>query len=428
MGYLLCWLNLLALLVYWTRRGEAGLRRIYFTLFVSCYVFTYFGGVLLASALFAVLGIEKIAASDAVTLEVILISELGLGLFLAGYGLASPVRRFIPQRTGMDWRRGTGWTVAALAAVFCVAMAVYVVGAGGPVLFREGGYENRYDANLGMGGYSLFFPMGLVACTLIALRAQSGAQKRTATLVTVLYCALTFVVLGGYRQLGFAALFSIGVIALLRRDLSYRRFLVLCAVLIVSTLAVAIFRYTGTTDDESGGLAGRLFIFLYDGFAPVDAFYNIVEFGRNHAVPVNVLANQFMTAVPRWAWPDKPLVVLNAGNFYTQNILRRADAITYSPTLLGELYLLGGVWGCAAGAFVSGVALRVFDEIVLRSRNRSRVVFLFSFAFVLVFNLYREGFGVLATKLLLYGGVFAVLLFLARLASGRVVWRVRKRY
>ncbi|GGD87407.1 WzyE family oligosaccharide polymerase [Caballeronia grimmiae] len=409
MIYLLCLANLVGLALYWQRLGATSLRRVYFTLFVSCYVFTYFGGLLLARILFSYFGIDKISASDATSRELVLLAQACLLLFLLGYFIAAPVRRLLPKRAEIDWRLGTKGFVQVLTTAFTVSMLIYLASSGGPVLLKEGGYENRYDANVGMGGYSLFFSMGLVACTLAALRARTRREKVHTIVATVLYCALTFVVLGGYRQLGFAALFSIAVIAVLRKDISFRSFIAVSGALITITLAVAIFRYTGTTSDETGGVAGRLFIFLYDGFAPVDAFYNIVDFCRRHEVTENVFLNQLTTPIPRFLWHDKPAIVLNAGNYYTQVVLGRTDLITYSPTILGELYLLGGGVACAVGSLVSGVILRTFDEVLIRSKRKLVVAFLSSFSFVFVFNLYREGIEVLVTKTILFGGAVAVL-------------------
>lgn len=418
MIYLICFANLVGLTIYWCRLGVDGLRRVYLTMFISCYVFTYFGGVLLANVLYSSYGIDKIRASDATTRELVLLAQGCLLLFVLGYWMVGPLRGLISKRTDIDWRTGTRWSVRLLSAAVIVSMLIYLIGSGGPVLMKEGGYENRYDANVGMGGYSLFFSLGLMACTLASLRAETSKEKLRVVAGTFMYCLLTFIVLGGYRQLGFAALFSIAVIAVLRRDISFGKFIVVSVVLVTATLAVAIFRYTGTASDQTGGLTGRLFIFLYDGFAPVDAFYNIVEFCRYHDVTENVLLNQFLTAVPRFMWSGKPAIVLNAGNFYTQVVLGRTDLITYSPTLLGELYLLGGGAACAMGAFISGCILRAFDEIILLSKHKMLVAFLFSFSFVFVFNLYREGIEVLVTKTILYG--LAVLLVLAttRLLTG----------
>lgn len=415
MVYLVCFINMLGLVLFWAKYAESSMRRIYFTVFVSCFVFTYFGGLLIAALLYSMLGIEKISAHDDTTWQIVVLSEICLLLFLIGYTGAAPIRRLIRKRGDLNWRRGTKPLVYVLSIAFLIAVVAYVVGSGGLVLLRNGGYENRYDANVGMGGYSLFFSTGLFACALLSLRAETGREKRKALIYTIGYCAVTFVVLGGYRQLGFAALFSLGVIALMRRDVSFAKFLVLSGALIVVTLVVAIFRYTGTSSDGAGGIYGKLLIFFYDGFAPVDAFYNIVEYCRFHNVSENVIANQFATMIPRSLWADKPLIVLNAGNFYTQNVLGREGAITYSPTLLGELYLAGGAKACLLGSLISGAVLRALDEIVIRSSGRFVVAFFFSFAFVFVFNLYREGLSVLTTKLVLFGGASLVLVCAAKL-------------
>jgi hypothetical protein len=342
MVYLICSANLALLAVYWAKFGVKALRRVYFAMFLSCYVFTYFGGILLAKVLFLSYGIDKISSSDETTWELLMLSQLCLLLFVFGYWAIAPIRFLIPRRTNIDWRVGTGLLVKLLSLAFVASTLVYLVSSGGPVLLKSGGYENRYDSNVGMGGYSLFFSLGLVACTLAYLRANTRSERKKALYATILYCLVTFLVLGGYRQLGFAALFAIAVIAVQRREISFAKFIVVSCCLVTATLAVAVFRYTDSTSDAVGGLSGRLFIFLYDGFAPVDAFYNIVEYSRYHHIGQNVFLNQLLTPIPRFLWADKPVIVLNAGNFYTQIVLGRTDLITYSPTLLGELYLLGG--------------------------------------------------------------------------------------
>jgi hypothetical protein len=418
MVYVVCVLNTLALCTFWGIYRDKSLRRIYFTLFVTCYILTYFAGVLLAAAMEELLGIRKITASDSDAWEIVLVAQLCLFLFLLGYWVAGPLKHAIAMRHGIAWRRNTKGVVLVSAFAFLASVAVYIATSGGLVLLKSGGYENRYDANVGMGGYSLFFAVGLLGCSLASFRAITTSQKRNAALATIGYCALTFAALGGYRQLGFAALFSLGVLAVLRRDVSFKRFMLMSTVLIVISLGVAMFRYTGSSADEAWGVTGRLFIFFYDGFAPVDAFFNIVKYVDFHEVRTNVLLNQLLTPVPRFIWASKPLIVLNAGNFYTQFVLGRTDAITYSPTLLGELYLLGGSFACAIGLFICGVVLRVFDEVIIRARNKMFVAFMFAFSFVFVFNLYREGIEVLITKFILYGLVVAVMSLLARGLAG----------
>ncbi|WP_260178372.1 WzyE family oligosaccharide polymerase [Paraburkholderia tropica] len=415
MVFALCILNLFGLFALWVKFAEEGANRIYLMVFLSCYVFTYFGGIILAAALFSALGIEKIGSSDSTTWHLVMLSELCLIIFLIGYWVAAPLKKIVRNRSGLNWRNGTKPLGVTLIVSFLLAMVIYVAISGGPVLFKSGGYENRYDANVGLGGYSLFFSMGLLSCTLFSLRSRTKNEKRKAAMWTVVYCILTFIVLGGYRQLGFAAMFSLSVISLMRRDISFVKFLLLSIVLVVLALAVATFRYSDSGIHDMTGMYGRLFIFLYDGFAPVDAFYNIFEYCINRDIRENVMINQFATIVPRVIWPGKPLIVLNAGNFYTQQVLGRSGAITYSPTLLGELYLTGGAIACAVGVFISGVILRFLDEIIIRSANKAVVLFLFSFSFVFVFNLYREGLGVLVTKIFVFGVAFYFVLILSKL-------------
>lgn len=162
---------------------------------------------------------------------------------------------------------------------------------------------------------------------------------------------------------------------------------------------VALFRYYDSFAGAGLGELGTLVLyFVYDGVVPYDAFHKIVLYIDSSSFEVRgeIILNQFGTLIPRFIWESKPSVLLNGGNFYSQVILGRESVVTYSPTFLGELFLIGGWVSCLIGSFFAGILLKVFDNIVAQKKGLIFII-LFSYSFLLIFNLYREGLFVLLT-------------------------------
>lgn len=300
--------------------------------------------------------------------------------------------------------------------VFIASSLVYVYKSGF-VLFSSGGYENRYSSNIGLGIFSQ-----LLICFYFYYSIQikdfltegTVFKKKTVVLVGVFFCIYTFILLGGHRQLGFGIFFMVAILLLHLRDITIMQLLFFGLLGLFAVLFSAVLRY----DIELVGLHEYITIFsifLFDGITPFNAYsdiYNdVTSFG---VVGLTIIRDEFATLIPRFLWSDKPEIIYNAGNYYSQEILGRPDAITYSPTLLGELLLVHGK-GLLFISIPLGFLLASLDRILI---NNSRLSFvLLSLSPLLIFNLYREGFYVFTKRLLLYLIIFLLISFLSKFVS-----------
>lgn len=274
------------------------------------------------------------------------------------------------------------------------SITVYIV-INGLVLFKTGGYINRYETNVGLGLVTALFPFGLLFLNYHYFLTR---RKWIVFVLAVFYAIIVFIVKGGQRQIGFAAIFNYFMLLYIDKRIKLMQIIFLSILGLLFINFVALFRYYDNIMDVGiEKMIPLIGIYIFDGIIPIDAFYNIVEYVDRAGPPgVGIVFNQFSTLVPRMIWNSKPLVVLNAGNFYTKEILNIKDFITYSPTFLGELYLIGGVVVCIIGSFSSGLILRSFDDEIKEKRG-SRMIIIISLSFLLLFNLYREGLFVFLT-------------------------------
>ena len=224
-------------------------------------------------------------------------------------------------------------------------------------------------------------------------------------MLSVGYAILTFTALGGHRQLGIAAILTLLFIGLKRKQISKTVLFGFALLSIIALVFMGFIRY-GTL--ARGYSFDKLFVislyFLQDSLSPFDSFARIID-----AVPryidfqyADTFVNQFIFMIPRAVWSDKPIIVMNAGNYFTQNILGLKGILTISPTILGELYMAGGGVACSLGMFLVGGFLKMIDRVFIRIRKDCvLIVFYYAFLFQLCFNLYREGVAVFLSKLLI---------------------------
>jgi antigen polymerase len=96
--------------------------------------------------------------------------------------------------------------------------------------------------------------------------------------------------------------------------------------------------------------------------------------------------------------------VLNSANYFTWEVLNNHSGLAISPTLIGSLVVMGGVWFIPLGAVVVGLIIKWFDWLYTlgnRETNRYKAAILHSFCFGAIFNmivLAREGLDAFASR------------------------------
>ncbi|MCP6423384.1 WzyE family oligosaccharide polymerase, partial [Klebsiella pneumoniae] len=72
-----------------------------------------------------------------------------------------------------------------------------------------------------------------------------------------------------------------------------------------------------------------------------------------------------------WMWPGRPTAILNSANYFTWEVLNNHSGLAISPTLLGSLVVMGGVWFIPIGAVAVGLLMKGFDNLYLYGRDTS---------------------------------------------------------
>lgn len=305
----------------------------------------------------------------------------------------------------------------ALPLALCVLAMVFYLIKNGFVFFNIESYEDRYYSNFGLGLYTLLMQLFyfFVAGYLILKKPRS---IKFVFGLAILFALFTFALLGGYRQLGFGVLVGVFVWMYIDGRINIGLFFSIFIFFLVTSLVVAVFRY-GYEDIDFSFILERVLIYFYDGLTPHEAHLNIYDYVVQHGPPGGgIILNQMASYVPRSIWSGKPEVMLNGGNFYSLEVLNRDSVVTYSPTLIGESLLAHGDF-----FFLTAIplaAILAWIDCLISSKSYLGVLFVL-FSFVLVFNLYREGFYVFLSKIVIVI-LFAFLFgFISRLYFSRKV-------
>ena len=133
------------------------------------------------------------------------------------------------------------------------------------------------------------------------------------------------------------------------------------------------------------------------------------------------IVRDFYVFIPGWLWHDRPSVVLNSANYFTWEVLDNHSGLAISPTLIGSLVVMGGVWFIPLGAVAVGMIIKWFDWLYEKGKadaNKYKAAILQSFCFGAVFNiivLAREGVDSFFSRVVFFCVVFGACLIAAKL-------------
>lgn len=308
------------------------------------------------------------------------------------------------------------YTGLILCFIGSLALLVYIAYNG--LSFRWETYENRYYNSLGIGIVTKLFIMFPLGFTLILCSQKLKINKYRHGGIVFLYGLLLTLATGGYRQIMLIGIISFLLIAYLLKSISkieiqFTAFLSVCVIALIGAL-----RNTGF--DRHVTITAEQYVYaIIDSFAPFDSYLKIKDYVDAHGAPgIAVFANQFLSYIPRALWNDKPMLVLNSGNFFTQSVLDYSRNVTISPTILGEFYLIGGQTGIVIGCIFTGLILSIFDTL-FSPKKTTIGVGLFIFFFFAPFGLVREGLAVYITTLLWVLSIVFICLTIVKLKVGR---------
>ncbi|MCZ4059637.1 ECA oligosaccharide polymerase [Pantoea sp. LMR881] len=356
--------------------------------------------------------------------EFLLQALLSAGTFYAIYYVSYKVRlRSVNTPPAKPWlqmnRVETHLTCVILALVALSTVTVFFLH-NGFLLFRLTAYNQIFSSEVSGVALKRFFYFFIPAMLIPYFLRPSQRNWLLFLIVTVAFGLLTYALVGGTRAniiIAFALFLFIGI----TRGWITLWMLAMAGVMAIAGMFwLALRRYNL---DVMGDEAFYTFLYLTrDTFSPWENLALLLEnYSKIEFQGLAPLWRDFYVFIPGWLWPDRPAAVLNSANYFTWEVLDNHSGLAISPTLIGSLLVMGGVWAIPLGAVAVGMIIKAFDALYTRGRNetnRYSGAVLQSFCFGAVFNmivLAREGLDAFGSRVVFFCVIFAASLAVAKL-------------
>ena len=394
--------------------------RFNFNVFFSLlFLLTFFFGFPLTCTL--VFRFDVGVAPPEVLLQTLLASVCFYAVYYVSYKTRlRPASSGVPRRPLFTMNRvETNLTWILLMGLALLTVGIFFMH-NGFLLFKLRSYSQIFSSEVSGVALKRFFYFFIPAMLVVYFLRPGWKAWIFFLLSTVAFGLLTYAIVGGTRAniiIAFAIFLFIGII---RGWISLWMLAAAGVMGIVGMFWLALKRYGMSV---SGDEAFYTFLYLTrDTFSPWENLalllqnYDKIDF--QGLVPI---ARDFYVFIPTWLWPDRPGVVLNTANYFTWEVLNNHSGLAISPTLIGSLVVMGGVWFIPLGAVVVGLIIKWFDWLYMlgnEETNRYKAAILHSFCFGAIFNmivLAREGLDSFVSRVVFFLVVFGLCLLVAKL-------------
>lgn len=394
-GLLLVWL-LSTLFIATATYFEFRRVRFNFNVFFSLlFLLTFFFGFPLTSIL--VFRFDVAVAPPEILLQTLLVSVCFYAVYYATYKtrLRSATRGHShrPLFTMNRVETHLTWGILLGLALLCVGI---FFAHNGFLLFKLNSYSQIFSSEVSGVALKRFFYFFIPAMLVVYFLRQDYKAWIFFLVSTVAFGLLTYAIVGGTRAniiIAFAIFLFIGII---RGWISLWMLAAAGVLGIVGMFWLALKRYgMNVSGDEA------FYTFLYltrDTFSPWENLALLLQnYDKIEFQGLAPIVRDFYVFIPSWLWHGRPTMVLNTANYFTWDVLNNHSGLAISPTLIGSLVVMGGVWFVPLGAVAVGLIIKWFDwlyELGNRETNRYKAAILHSFCFGAIFNmivLAREG-------------------------------------
>ena len=309
------------------------------------------------------------------------------------------------------------WAILALVALVCVGIFFMH---NGFLLFKLHSYSQIFSSQVSGVALKRFFYFFLPAMLVVYFLRQDSKAWIFFLVSTVAFGLLTYVIVGGTRAniiIAFAIFLFIGII---RGWISLWMLAAAGVLGIVGMFWLALKRYGMSV---SGDEAFYTFLYLTrDTFSPWENLALLLQnYDKIDFQGLAPIVRDFYVFIPGWLWHDRPTMVLNTANYFTWEVLNNHSGLAISPTLIGSLMVMGGLWFIPLGAVAVGLIIKWFDWLYqqgLQETNRYKAAILHSFCFGAIFNmivLAREGLDSFVSRVVFFMTIFGLCLLFAKL-------------
>ncbi|WP_431002690.1 ECA oligosaccharide polymerase [Klebsiella pneumoniae] len=309
------------------------------------------------------------------------------------------------------------WGILMGLALLCVGI---FFAHNGFLLFKLNSYSQIFSAEVSGVALKRFFYFFIPAMLVVYFLRQDYKAWIFFLVSTVAFGLLTYAIVGGTRAniiIAFAIFLFIGII---RGWISLWMLAAAGVLGIVGMFWLALKRYgMNVSGDEA------FYTFLYltrDTFSPWENLALLLQnYDKIDFQGLAPMIRDFYVFIPSWMWHGRPTMVLNTANYFTWEVLNNHSGLAISPTLIGSLVVMGGVWFVPLGAVAVGLIIKWFDwlyELGNRESNRYKAAILHSFCFGAIFNmivLAREGLDSFGSRVVFFLVIFDICLLAAKL-------------
>lgn len=234
-----------------------------------------------------------------------------------------------------------------LTWLLLASIAIFTVGSffmqNGFLLFKLQSYSQIFSNQVSGVALKRFFYFFIPAMLVVFFLKPTKTRWLCFLVATVGFGILTYVIVGGTRAniiLAFALFLFIGIV---RGWITLWMLLLAGVIGVVGMFWLALKRY-GL--DVSGSEAFYTFLYLTrDTFSPWENLALLLDnYGKIDFQGLAPIVRDFYVFIPSWMWPDRPNLILNTANYFTWDVLDNHSGLAISPTLIGSLVVMGGVF------------------------------------------------------------------------------------
>lgn len=417
-GLLVVYLFSLGFILTLTWREFKRVRFNFHLFFTILYLLTFYFGFPLTSVLVFRFNVEVVPP------EYLLQALLAATSFYAIYYVSYKVRlrpiNAAPRKSWLQMNRVETHLTCLLLALVAIGTVTVFFMHNGLLLFRLSAYNQIFSSEVSGVALKRFFYFFIPAMLIRYFLTPTQRQWLGFLLVSVAFGLLTYALVGGTRAniiIAFALFLFIGI----TRGWITLWMLVGAGVMAIAGMFwLALRRYNL---DVVGDEAFYTFLYLTrDTFSPWENLALLLQnYDKIDFQGLAPIWRDFYVFIPSWLWPGRPSIVLNSANYFTWEVLNNHSGLAISPTLLGSLLVMGGVWFIPLGAIAVGWLMKGFDNLYLQGRdasNRYSGAILQSFCFGAVFNmivLAREGLDAFGSRVVFFCIIFAACMAVAKL-------------
>ncbi|WP_423807614.1 WzyE family oligosaccharide polymerase [Photobacterium damselae] len=253
-----------------------------------------------------------------------------------------------------------------------------------------GDYASRLTENSGSGFYLMAMFAFIPAIILLSLKNNIKQAYISAIICGLMY----FFIVGGSRNILAAGLVAITFIAYQNGKLKVTRMLFLGVLVIIVMNMLVFARYSlSLANFDTNDIVALILSYTADSFSPLDFQSIAVNYYMTDYNPIiqgfNLFINQFSGFIPRFLWPDKPIVIMNNSYYFTTHILGLSGNLNMAPTMLGSSMVMFGRYGYFLVYIMGALFLKFIDIFTLSKVLILKVIGYMSIPFI--FFMTREG-------------------------------------